>query len=171
MSVRKLQTCISNNKIRWIGGKTNTFPNSQRTIPIVKRRPTRTSIIGFYMFQMHQLRQVYANPHPANFLIDKEAQLMPIDFDCIKKVPSEFYIPYFELASPKLFLDKLYGLEILRNDDPKEEVECFSKLFYRLLSLFTKPFHTDHFDFSDEDFFGRLRLWEKSLPKTHSCAK
>ena len=56
----------------------------------------------FYMFQMHQLRRVHADPHPGNFLIDKEGNLMPIDFGCIKAVPDEFYYPYFELANPEI---------------------------------------------------------------------
>lgn len=116
----------------------------------------------FYMFQIHELRQVHADPHPGNFLIDKEGNLMPIDFGCIKKVPDEFYIPYFELAKPEifnnpaLFSEKLYELEILRVDDTKKEIVFFTEIFHRLLRLFTKPFHTDYFDFSDEVFFAEI---------------
>ena len=32
----------------------------------------------------------------------------------------------------------------------------FTKLFYDLLSLFTKPFQSDYFDFSDKEFFGQI---------------
>src|SRR5574343_1702869 len=77
----------------------------------------------FYMYQMHHLKQVHADPHPGNFMIDAEGQLVAIDFGCIKHVPEEFYVPYFELAkpevinNPKLFNEKLYELEILRHDD------------------------------------------------------
>ena len=53
----------------------------------------------FYMYQMHGLKEVHADPHPGNFLIDKEANLIAIDFGCIKKVPEDFYVPYFELAN------------------------------------------------------------------------
>jgi len=116
----------------------------------------------FYMYQMHHLKQVHADPHPGNFLIDKNDTLVAIDFGCIKQVPLEFYTPYFELANPdvignpKLFNEKLYELEILRFDDSKEEIVYFTKLFHDLLSLFTKPFHADFFDFSDADFFGQI---------------
>jgi len=116
----------------------------------------------FYMFQMHELRQVHADPHPGNFLIDNEANLLPIDFGCIKKVPDEFYFPYFELADPRvinnplLFNEKLYELEILRLDDSPTEIDYFTGIFHRLLSLFTKPFHSDYFDFSDEEFFAEI---------------
>jgi len=116
----------------------------------------------FYMYQIHHLKQVHADPHPGNFLIDKDANLVAIDFGCIKQVPDEFYVPYFELAdlkvinNPKLFNEKLYELEILRSDDSKAEIIYFTKLFYDLLSLFTKPFQSDYFDFSDKEFFGQI---------------
>ena len=131
----------------------------------------------FYMFQMHELRQVHADPHPGNFLIAADANLMPIDFGCIKKVPESFYIPYFELADPKylndpeLFKGKLFELEILRQDDSKAEMEYFTALFHRLLSLFTKPFHADYFDFSDEAFFGAIASMGEDFTKDTQLRK
>ena len=116
----------------------------------------------FYMFQMHELKSVHADPHPGNFLVDKDSSLVAIDFGCIKKVPEEFYTPYFELAKPEniynpdVFMEKMYELEILRSDDSPEEVKFFSELFHEMLSLFTKPFHGETFDFSDEAFFGKI---------------
>ena len=131
----------------------------------------------FYMFQIHKLRQVHADPHPGNFLIDKEANLIAIDFGCIKQVPEDFYIPYFELADPKiiddpkLFNAKLYELEILRTDDTKEEVAYFTALFHQLLSLFTLPFHKDSFDFSDEEFFGSIAKMGEDFSKDTQLRK
>lgn len=131
----------------------------------------------FYMFQMHQLKQVHADPHPGNFLIDKEGNLIAIDFGCIKHVPEDFYVPYFELAKPeviddpKLFLEKLYELEILRHDDTKEEIAYFSELFHRLLHLFTKPFQKEAFDFSDEEFFGEMAQLSEEYSKDSKLRK
>ncbi|TPD69710.1 ABC1 kinase family protein [Flavobacterium microcysteis] len=131
----------------------------------------------FYMFQMHQLRQVHADPHPGNFLIDKDGNLIAIDFGCIKQVPEDFYIPYFELARPEimdnqeLFLEKLYALEILRHDDTKEEVAYFSELFNQLLRLFTRPYQTDAFDFSDEAFFGEMAQLSEEYSKDSKLRK
>ena len=34
----------------------------------------------FYMFQMHELRQVHADPHPGNFLVNNQGELIAIDF-------------------------------------------------------------------------------------------
>ena len=36
----------------------------------------------FYMFQIHNLKMVHADPHPGNFLISKEGELIIIDFGC-----------------------------------------------------------------------------------------
>lgn len=116
----------------------------------------------FYMYQMHVLRKLHADPHPGNFKVSKDNELIVIDFGCIKEVPNEFYVPYFELSKeenisdPVFFEKKLYELEILREDDSEEEIVFFKEMFHEMLSLFTKPFNTKEFDFSDEDFFGRI---------------
>jgi predicted unusual protein kinase regulating ubiquinone biosynthesis (AarF/ABC1/UbiB family) len=116
----------------------------------------------FYMFQIHKLKKVHADPHPGNFLVSKSGELVALDFGCMKVIPDDFYIPYFELAKPEnitnqdYFVSKLYELEILREDDSKEEIEFFTEMFHELLSLFTQPFHVESFDFSDGDFFGKI---------------
>jgi predicted unusual protein kinase regulating ubiquinone biosynthesis (AarF/ABC1/UbiB family) len=116
----------------------------------------------FYMFQIHKLKKVHADPHPGNFLVSKNGDLVALDFGCMKTIPDDFYIPYFELAKPEnitnqdYFVSKLYELEILREDDSKEEIEFFTEMFHELLSLFTQPFHVESFDFSDGDFFGKI---------------
>ncbi|MET2984004.1 ABC1 kinase family protein [Aureibaculum conchae] len=116
----------------------------------------------FYMFQIHKLKKVHADPHPGNFLINKQGQLIVIDFGCIKEIPQEFYIPYFELAekeninNPILFKEKLFELEILREDDSEEEIEFFTQMFHEMLSLFTQPLHQEVFDFSNSEFFEKI---------------
>ena len=116
----------------------------------------------FYMFQIHKLKKVHADPHPGNFLVSKNGELIALDFGCMKSIPNEFYVPYFELAKPEnisnptYFVSKLYELEILRDDDSKEEIAFFTEMFHELLSLFTQPFHVETFDFSDGDFFGKI---------------
>lgn len=116
----------------------------------------------FYMYQMHILKKVHADPHPGNFLVSDDVQLSVIDFGCIKEIPEDFYVPYFELAkeenlkSPEIFREKLFALEILREEDTPREKEFFAKLFYELLELFTRPFNQEIFDFSDEGFFQEI---------------
>ena len=116
----------------------------------------------FYMYQMHELKRVHADPHPGNFLVTPKGELVAIDFGCIKVIPDSFYIPYFELAipeninNPEMFTKKLYELEILTPSDTPEEIAFFSTLFHEMLSLFTQPMHNETFDFSDETFFSKV---------------
>ena len=116
----------------------------------------------FYMYQIHVLRKVHADPHPGNFLVDDQNQLIALDFGCMKQIPEEFYTPYFELINKnvitdeKLFNKKLFELEILREDDSPAEIEYFTEMFHDLLSLFTRPFQNETFDFADETFFNSI---------------
>ncbi|WP_037316352.1 AarF/ABC1/UbiB kinase family protein [Salegentibacter sp. Hel_I_6] len=131
----------------------------------------------FYMYQMHVLKEVHADPHPGNFLIDKDANLIAIDFGCIKQVPDDFYVPYFELAkkeninNPEFFNKKLFELEILREDDTEREIKYFSELFYQMLSLFTSPFHEETFDFADETFWSSITELSEKYSKDTELRK
>jgi predicted unusual protein kinase regulating ubiquinone biosynthesis (AarF/ABC1/UbiB family) len=122
----------------------------------------------FYMYQLHVLNKVHADPHPGNFLISKKGELIALDFGCVKTLPKDFYVPYFELANEEFrndeqkFTRKIYELEILRPDDSKKEIAFFSTLFREMLTLITRPFDNEVFDFSDDQFFKRIaQLGEK----------
>lgn len=116
----------------------------------------------FYMFQIHGLRKVHADPHPGNFLVSDKETLIAIDFGCIKEVPDEFYTPYFELAKKEniendtIFMEKLYELEILTQTDSPEELKFFKALFKEMLTLFTSPFNEECFDFGADDFWLKI---------------
>ena len=131
----------------------------------------------FYMFQIHNLKKVHADPHPGNFLISKQGGLIALDFGCMKTIPDDFYTPYFELAKPKninneaYFVSKLYELEILRPDDSKEELVFFTAMFHEMLSLFTQPFHVEIFDFSDAEFFGKIAELGERYSKSSDLKK
>lgn len=131
----------------------------------------------FYMYQIHILKKVHADPHPGNFLVNDNNQLVALDFGCMKKIPNDFYIPYFELVNPKildnpqLFNKKLFELEILRPDDSAEEIAYFTQMFYDLLSLFTQPFQGETFDFSDAEFFGNIAQLGERFSKDTNLRK
>jgi predicted unusual protein kinase regulating ubiquinone biosynthesis (AarF/ABC1/UbiB family) len=116
----------------------------------------------FYSYQIHTLKKVHADPHPGNFLVSQKGQLIALDFGCMKILPEEFYIPYFELFNKdvlddsKLFQNKLLELDILRKGDTEEEISFFTKMFHDVLSFFTQPFREDTFDFSDPNFFENI---------------
>lgn len=131
----------------------------------------------FYMFQIHNLRKVHADPHPGNFLVSDEGDLIALDFGCMKTIPDEFYVPYFELAekesidNSEIFKKKLYELEILRTDDTQDEVAFFSDMFHELLSLFTQPFHSETFDFSNPEFFNKVAEMGQRYSKSTELRK
>ncbi|MGB6154240.1 MAG: lipopolysaccharide core heptose(II) kinase RfaY [Pricia sp.] len=116
----------------------------------------------FYMYQLHVLRKVHADPHPGNFLISENKEIIAIDFGCMKAIPEDFYTPYFELFkaevinNPDSFKKNLKALEVIREDDSEEEEAFFNQMFYEVLEWFTKPFQEETFDFSDATFFDRI---------------
>jgi len=131
----------------------------------------------FYMYQMHVLKRVHADPHPGNFLVDKSGALVAIDFGCIKEVPEDFYVPYFELAQKEaiddrnFFIDKITTLEILRPDDSVEDSAYITDLFHELLGVLTFPFHNDTFDFSDESFWSKVAQMSERLSQDEQIRK
>jgi len=116
----------------------------------------------FYMYQIHELRAVHADPHPGNFIVTPDHTLVAIDFGCIKEFPESFYNPYFELAQidlqkdPDLLKDRMRALELLKPTDTKDQEDYFTKLFSEMLNLFSEPFHYESFDFGDPDFWNRV---------------
>lgn len=134
---------------------------SSKNNDLEKANKIGQALWDFYMFQMHILKRVHADPHPGNFLIEGDT-LVAIDFGCVKEVPQTFYVPYFELAKPEninnssVFVQKMYELEILKPEDTPEETKFFTELFHEMLSLFTQPFHGEIFDFSNKEFFGKI---------------
>lgn len=144
--------------------------------------PKESNSIGqtlwdFYMYQMHVLKRVHADPHPGNFLVDDSANLIAIDFGCIKDVPEDFYVPYFELAQKEamedrnFFIDKISALEILRPDDSVEDSAYITDLFHELLGVLTFPFHNETFDFSDETFWIKVAQMSERLSKDEYLRK
>ena len=123
----------------------------------------------FYMFQIHGLRKVQADPHPGNFMVSEQGELIAIDFGCIKEIPEDFYIPYFELSKKEniedqeSFVKLLTDLEILLDTDTEEETTYFLALFQKMMRLFTKPFHDQHFDFSDAVFWDAISNLSKDF--------
>jgi len=116
----------------------------------------------FYMFQIHGLKQVHADPHPGNFMVDENHNLIAIDFGCIKQIPEDFYDPYFSLTrrenlnNEKFFIKKLHELEILTENDTDKERAFLSEMFREMFTMFSTPYQSAKFDFTDEDFWKHL---------------
>tara|TARA_B110000977_G_C11054769_1_gene483656 strand:- start:693 stop:2000 length:1308 start_codon:yes stop_codon:yes gene_type:complete len=153
---------------------------SEYTAQAIDKREAKVvgqTLWDFYMYQMHVLKRVHADPHPGNFLVDDSGALIAIDFGCIKDVPEDFYVPYFELATSEamqdrsFFIDKITTLEILRPDDSEEDSAYITDLFHELLGVLTFPFHNDTFDFSDELFWAKVAHMSERLSQDDKLKK
>jgi predicted unusual protein kinase regulating ubiquinone biosynthesis (AarF/ABC1/UbiB family) len=116
----------------------------------------------FYHHQVHNLKQVHADPHPGNFIVQENDQLGIIDFGCVKVIPEDFYQGYFALIKKDLLikqeeLDQIfYDLEFISDKDTEEEQAYFKGVFREMISLLGKPFHVDRFDFANDGFFEQI---------------
>ena len=132
---------------------------------------------NFYMYQIHQLKKFHADPHPGNFLVDKKDNLIAIDFGCMKEIPNDFYVPYFEVSTPEslsdldYFKSKLFELEILKTTDSPKELEFFTKMFHELLSVFTQPIQADVFDFAQPEFQNQIAALSEKFANDKTLRK
>jgi predicted unusual protein kinase regulating ubiquinone biosynthesis (AarF/ABC1/UbiB family) len=116
----------------------------------------------FYHHQVHNLKQVHADPHPGNFIIQNDGKLGIIDFGCVKVIPEDFYHGYFSLIKKDLLINEdelneiFYNLEFISDKDTDVEKEYFKNIFKEMISLLGKPFHVDSFDFSNDDYFEQI---------------
>lgn len=130
-----------------------------------------------FMYQIHTLRKVHADPHPGNILIGEDDTLSIIDFGCIKEIPQEFYEPYFRLTQPGIIDDPeafekiLFELEILRDGDRPDERDYFYNLFHEVLSLLLKPYQTETWDFSDDQYFDKIAEVGERMSKESLTSK
>ena len=125
----------------------------------------------FYMYQIHELRRVHADPHPGNFKVGPDNQLVAMDFGCIKEVPSDFYKAYFKLADQNVINDNaaltqsLLDLQLLLPDDTPGERAYFYDAFREMLSLFVRPMLADNFDFGDAGFWDEVASLSQKMSK------
>ncbi|UII31785.1 AarF/ABC1/UbiB kinase family protein [Fulvivirga ulvae] len=130
--------------------------------PQKERNKIGQALWNFYDYQMHTLKQVHADPHPGNFIITRSGELGIIDFGCVKVIPEQFYVPYFKLLEKDILqehpeLETLFTkLGFLSEDDSEKEKIFFMNIFKEMIELLGRPFRTDQFDFSDDDYFQQI---------------
>ena len=116
----------------------------------------------FYDYQIHTLRQVHADPHPGNFIINKDAELGVIDFGCVKEIPDEFYDPYFSLIRKDMLtaddtlMNTFKQLQFIYDNDSEADKVYFSGIIKEMMALLGKPFHQEEFDFGDDNYFQQI---------------
>jgi predicted unusual protein kinase regulating ubiquinone biosynthesis (AarF/ABC1/UbiB family) len=134
-----------------------------------KRNEIGQWLWNFYDFQIHELKQVHADPHPGNFMITEDGKLGVIDFGCVKEIPLDFYEQYFKLMrddilNPTYKLEDLFmELGFLTPKDTEKEKLFFLAIFTEMIELLGRPFRTDTFDFGDDSYFkGIFEIGDKA---------
>ena len=123
-----------------------------------RRNAVAQAIWDFYHFQIHHLKQFHADPHPGNFLVDDEGQVVVLDFGCTKQIGDDFHRDYFRFLDPEVvedeaaFIEALETLEIISPDDLPRDRELIIESAKRGTQLLGKPFHEGSFDFADESY-------------------
>jgi predicted unusual protein kinase regulating ubiquinone biosynthesis (AarF/ABC1/UbiB family) len=146
----------------WIEGKPLGEVVGKEELPEGAGNSIGQAMWDFYHFQMHQLKEVHADPHPGNFIITPEYKLGIIDFGCVKVIPAAFYNTYFKLLDRELLSDAkrlektFYDLRFIHPDDSIKEKAFFKEIFTVLVELLGRPFATDTFDFADNKYFETL---------------
>jgi predicted unusual protein kinase regulating ubiquinone biosynthesis (AarF/ABC1/UbiB family) len=162
--------------MEWMTGKHLSQLNSSNTDLITANKISQT-LWDFYMFQFHDLKKMHADPHPGNFLVNDDGELVVLDFGCVKSIPDSFYKPFFDLTNQKniddaaRFDELLWELQILSKDDTAEQKVMVRSIFKNILSLLCAPFNSEKFDFSDSDFFGKIAMMGEELKNNKEIRK
>jgi predicted unusual protein kinase regulating ubiquinone biosynthesis (AarF/ABC1/UbiB family) len=123
----------------------------------------------FYHFQIHQLKELHADPHPGNFIITKDKKLGIIDFGCVKVMKPDFYKSYFKLLDKDILKsqDKMneafYEMRFIYPDDSAKDKQFFFGVFTKLVELLGRPFMNATFDFADKTYFQSLYEFGEEL--------
>lgn len=116
----------------------------------------------FYDYQIHDLKQLQADPHPGNFLFREDGSIGVIDFGCVKVLPEDFHQNYFQLMDPAIKADEqafqqlLFDLDFLLKADRDDEVTHFTAVYREVHDLLGRPFFSEVFDFSDKQYFAQI---------------
>ena len=131
----------------------------------------------FYNFQIHQLRQLHADPHPGNFLLKQDGTVGVIDFGCVKVLNDEFYETYFKLMEPGVandeaaFTNLLNELKFLLQADSEGEKKYFTELYAEMHELLGRPFFSEEFDFADKEYFATIFMQGERLSNDKTLRK
>lgn len=117
----------------------------------------------FFDFQIHQLREFHADPHPGNFLVDRHNVLWVLDYGCVKQIPDDFYHLYFRLldfaveTDVGLLRDCLEALGLILPVDEPETVEVLLGMYQESVEILARPFRSETFDFGDPGYLQTIR--------------
>jgi predicted unusual protein kinase regulating ubiquinone biosynthesis (AarF/ABC1/UbiB family) len=118
----------------------------------------------FYQYQLRELRQLHADPHPGNFLfsLTDGGTVGVLDFGCVKDVPALEQQQFLALLDPATLADPtrlealLTEAGVLRPGDAPALREMYLRTLTQSLGLVGRPFREDTFDFGDPSYMQSL---------------
>jgi len=118
----------------------------------------------FYQFQLRELRQLHADPHPGNFLFSPEGggTVGVLDFGCVKDVPATEQQQFLALLAPETLADParletlLAEAGVLRPTDAPTLRALYLRTLRQSLELIGRPFREATFDFGDPTYLQSL---------------
>jgi len=122
------------------------------------------ALLDFLHTSIHDLKKFHADPHPGNFLVTKDMQLVVLDFGCVKSIPNDFYNYYFSLVRNDVLADTdklricLKGLDMLRDSDTAATDQLFMETSLKAIQCLSEPMKTDTFYFGDLAYYEQLQL-------------
>jgi len=136
-----------------------------------QRNSIGQALWDFYHFQMHTLKEVHADPHPGNFIITPDNKLGVLDFGCMKKLPMEFYEPYFSLVlgdtlnNKEKTIECFRQLEMIHDRDDEASINFYYEWYSKMIRLFAQPYINSSFDFSNKQFMLDLSNFGEQITK------
>ena len=127
-----------------------------------KRNLVGQALWDFFQYHIHVHQKVHADPHPGNFKVNDDNQLIALDFGCMKEIPFDFYHSFFKLIHIENIKDQitftqvLKELELINDSDSETEIDLVRSTFKNLLTIINKPFQHETFDFSSPEYFKQL---------------
>ena len=142
---------------------------SKQQVSLEERNLIAQSLWDFYLFHIHNYKKVHADPHPGNFKVNPQNELVVLDFGCMKDIPQDFYNSFFKLADLKnvhddcVFEEVLKELDIITENDNAKAIETIKSTFKKMLCIINKPFQYEKFDFSDPAYYQELLILGNEL--------
>jgi predicted unusual protein kinase regulating ubiquinone biosynthesis (AarF/ABC1/UbiB family) len=127
-----------------------------------KRNLVGQALWDFFQYHIHVHQKVHADPHPGNFKVNDDNQLIALDFGCMKEIPFDFYHSFFKLVHIENIKDQvtftriLEELELINDSDSETDIDLVRSTFKNLLTIINKPFQHKTFDFSSPEYFKQL---------------
>lgn len=159
----------------WIDGMhLDQYANS--LAPAEEKQRIAQTLWDFYDFQIHELRNFHADPHPGNFIIS-DGELWILDFGCVKQLDEKFYQDYFALMDPQVTdsddtLDSLLErLGVFLSSDTPQMRDRLRPIFRESTELLSRPFHSKSFDFGDVSYLEEIRAFGERTRKDKEIQK